>query len=204
MSYPFQLPELGYSYDALEPHIDARTMEIHHQKHHAAYMANFNAALEGHSQYHGLDAEHILRGFDGLPAEIQGAVQNHGGGYHNHALFWDILTPGGGSTPSGDLATTIDRDFGYFQTFKEAFGAAAATRFGSGWAWLVVESSGTLKVFSTANQDSPLMMGHSPILGLDVWEHAYYLNYQNRRPDYIQAFWNVVNWDKVAERFARR
>ena len=204
MSYPFQLPELGFDYAALEPHIDARTMEIHHQKHHGAYTANFNAALEGHPQYHGMEAEEILRGFDGLPAEIQTAVRNNGGGFHNHALFWDILTPGGSNTPTGELAEAMDRDLGSFDEFKKAFGAAAATRFGSGWAWLVIDPSGKLQVFSTANQDSPLADGHTPILGLDVWEHAYYLNYQNRRPDYVQAFWNVVNWDKVAERFAHR
>ena len=203
MSYPFQLPELGYSYDGLEPHIDARTMEIHHQKHHGAYTSNFNAALEGHPQYHGADAEQILRGFSDLPAEIQGAVRNNGGGFYNHSLFWEIMTPGGSDAPAGELAAAIDQAFGSFDAFKDAFGKAAATRFGSGWAWLVIDSSGTLKVFSTANQDCPLMDGHKPILGLDVWEHAYYLNYQNRRPDYVKAFWNVVNWDKVAERFAR-
>jgi Fe-Mn family superoxide dismutase len=203
MSYPFQLPELGYDYDALEPHIDARTMEIHHQKHHGAYTANFNKALEGHPTFHSVDAEHILRGFNGLPAEIQTAVRNNGGGFHNHALFWDILTPGGSSVPTGDLAAAIDGEFGSFDAFKEKFGAAAATRFGSGWAWLIVDSSGKLDVLSTANQDSPLMEGNTPVLGLDVWEHAYYLNYQNRRPDYIAAFWNVVNWDKVAERFSK-
>jgi Fe-Mn family superoxide dismutase len=204
MPYPFQLPELGYDYDALEPHIDARTMEIHHQKHHGAYTANFNKALEGHPRFHSVDAEHILRGFNGLPPGIQTAVRNNGGGFYNHALFWDILTPGGAKTPTGELAGAIDKEFGSFQAFKEQFGNAAATRFGSGWAWLVIDPFGKLAVLSTANQDSPLMEGHSPILGLDVWEHAYYLNYQNRRPDYIAAFWNVVNWDKVAERFARR
>jgi Fe-Mn family superoxide dismutase len=204
MSFPFKLPELGYGYNALEPHIDARTMEIHHQKHHGAYTNNLNAALEGHSELHGVSAEHILRGFSGLPAEIQTAVKNNGGGYHNHALFWEVLTPGGADGPSGDLAGAIDNAFGSFEAFKEAFSKAAATRFGSGWAWLVIDPFGELKTFSTANQDSPLMDGHSPILGLDVWEHAYYLNYQNRRPDYIQAFWNVVNWDKVNELFVRR
>jgi Fe-Mn family superoxide dismutase len=204
MSYPFQLPDLGYPYDALEPHIDARTMEIHHQKHHGAYTSKFNAALEAHPSFHKVDAEHILRGSNGLPAEIQGAVRDNGGGFHNHSLFWDILTPGGSSTPTGDLAAAIEKEFGSFSAFKELFGNAAASRFGSGWAWLVIDPFGKLRVLSTANQDSPLMSGHSPILGLDVWEHAYYLNYQNRRPDYIQAFWNVVNWDKVAERFARR
>ena len=204
MSYPFQLPELGYSSDALEPHIDARTMEIHHQKHHGGYTAKFNAALEGHPELHSVDAEHILRGFNGLPEGIQTAVRNNGGGYHNHALFWDILTPGGSSTPTGELGEAVEKDFGSFDAFKKAFSDAAATRFGSGWAWLVITPFGKLTVLSTANQDSPLMHGHSPILGLDVWEHAYYLNYQNRRPDYIEAFWNVLNWDKVAERFARR
>jgi len=204
MSYPFQLPELGYAYDALEPHIDARTMEIHHQKHHGAYTAKFNAALEGHPELHSADAEHILRGFNGLPGEIQSAVRNNGGGYYNHSLFWDVLTPGGSSAPTGDLAGAIDKDFGSFQAFKGEFGAAAASRFGSGWAWLVIDPFGKLRVLSTANQDSPLMSGHTPVLGLDVWEHAYYLNYQNRRPDYIAAFWNVANWDKVAERFAFR
>ena len=204
MSYPFQLPELGYAYDALEPHIDARTMEIHHQKHHGGYTSKFNAALEGHSRFHGVSAEHILRGFSGLPADIQDAVRNNGGGFHNHSLFWEIMTPGGAGEPTGDLAAAIKENFGSFDGFKEKFSAAAASRFGSGWAWLVIDPFGKLQVFSTANQDSPLMSGHSPILGLDVWEHAYYLNYQNRRPDYVQAFWNVVNWGKVAEKFAAR
>lgn len=203
MSYPFQLPELGYAPDALEPHIDTRTMEIHHGKHHAAYTANFNAALEGHPQFHSDDAEAILRGFGNLPAEIQGAVRNNGGGFFNHGLFWDILTPGGSSTPAGELAAAMDQAFGSFDSFKEKFAKAAATRFGSGWAWLIINGSGNLEVVSTANQDCPLMDGNTPILGLDVWEHAYYLNYQNRRPDYVAAFWNVVNWDKVAERFAQ-
>ena len=202
MAYPFQLPELGYDYDALEPRIDARTMEIHHQKHHGAYTANFNAALEGHLSLHSMDAEDILRGFSGLPEGIQTAVRNNGGGYSNHSLFWDILTPGGSSAPAGDLAGAIVESFGSFEAFKGEFGTAAATRFGSGWAWLVVDPLGKLKVLSTANQDSPLMDLDVPVLGLDVWEHAYYLNYQNRRPDYISAFWDLVNWDKVAERYA--
>ena len=204
MAYPFQLPELGYDYDALEPHIDARTMEIHHQKHHGGYTSKFNAALEGHPRFHGVSAEHILRGFDGLPEEIREAVRNNGGGYYNHALFWEILTPGGAGEPTGGLAEAIKDQFGSFDAFKDKFSAAAASRFGSGWAWLVIDPFGALRVLSTANQDSPLTDGHSPILGLDVWEHAYYLNYQNRRPDYIQAFWNVVNWDKVAEKFEHR
>lgn len=204
MSYPFQLPELGYDYDALEPHIDGRTMEIHHQKHHGAYTANLNKALEGFPQFQSVDAEHLLRGFNGLPEGIQTAVRNNGGGYYNHGLFWDILTPGGSASPTGELAAAIDEDFGSFDAFRDQFAKAAATRFGSGWAWLIIDPYGKLKVVSTANQDSPLMSGHTPILGLDVWEHAYYLNYQNRRPDYIAAFWNLVNWDKVAERFAER
>jgi Fe-Mn family superoxide dismutase len=204
MPYPFQLPELGYDYDALEPHIDARTMEIHHQKHHGGYTTKFNAALEAHPQFHGISAEHILRGFNGLPAAIQDAVRNNGGGFYNHSLFWKVMTPGGADAPAGDLATAINEEFGSFDAFKEKFAGAAASRFGSGWAWLVIDPFGKLQVLSTANQDSPLMSGHSPILGLDVWEHAYYLNYQNRRPDYIKAFWNVVNWDKVAEKFAHR
>jgi Fe-Mn family superoxide dismutase len=203
MAFPFDLPELGYAYDALEPHFDARTMEIHHQKHHGAYTANFNAALEAHADLHGVSAENILRGFNGLPAGIQTAVRNNGGGFYNHALFWEILTPGGASAPAGDLGAAMDAEFGSFDDFKKSFAGAAATRFGSGWAWLVIDPFGKLQVLSTANQDSPLMNGHSPILGLDVWEHAYYLNYQNRRPDYVSAFWNLVNWDKVAERFAR-
>ena len=204
MPYPFQLPELGYAYDALEPHIDARTMEIHHQKHHGAYTANFNAALERHPELHSIDAEQILRGFNGLPEGIQGAVRNNGGGFYNHSLFWDILTPGGSSAPTGALAEAIETDFGSFEAFKEQFGGAAATRFGSGWAWLIIDPFGKLQVISTPNQDSPLMTGHTPILGLDVWEHAYYLNYQNRRPDYIAAFWNLVNWDRVGEKFVDR
>jgi superoxide dismutase, Fe-Mn family len=204
MSYPFQLPDLGYPYDALEPHIDARTMEIHHQKHHGAYTSKLNAALEAHPGFHKVDAEHLLRGFNGLPAEIQGAVRDNGGGYHNHSLFWDILTPGGSKAPKGELAVALEKEFGTFEAFKEVFGNAAASRFGSGWAWLVIDPFGKLRVLSTPNQDSPFMSGHSPVLGLDVWEHAYYLNYQNRRPDYIKAFWNVVNWDKVAEKFAHR
>ncbi|MEJ2359550.1 MAG: superoxide dismutase [Deinococcales bacterium] len=203
MAYPFQLPELGYAHDALEPHIDARTMEIHHGKHHAGYTKKLNAALEGHSSLHGLSAEQILRGIHSLPADIQTAVRNNGGGYANHALFWQVMGPQGGGQPSGELATAINQTFGGFDAFKQAFAGAAAGRFGSGWAWLVVDAFGRLQVYSTANQDSPLMNGHTPILGLDVWEHAYYLNYQNRRPDYIEAFWNVVNWDKVAENYAK-
>ena len=198
MPHPFQLPDLGYAYDSLEPHIDARTMEIHHSKHHAGYTSKLNAALEGRAELHGQSAEDLLKSIDSLPADIRGAVRNNGGGFVNHTLFWQVIAPGGSSSPGGDLATAIDAACGSFDTFKEQFSGAAATRFGSGWAWLAVTSDGSLKVYSTANQDSPLMEGMTPILGLDVWEHAYYLNYQNRRPDYIAAFWNLVNWDAVA------
>jgi len=193
------LPDLPYAHDALEPHIDARTMEIHHGKHHAGYVAKLNAALEGHDALLAKSVEDLLGGMDSVPEGIRGAVRNNGGGHANHSLFWSILSPNGGGSPSGDLGTSIDSAFGSFDAFKEEFSHAAATRFGSGWAWLVV-SGGTLKVYSTANQDSPLMQGDTPVLGLDVWEHAYYLNYQNRRPDYISAFWNVVDWNAVAAR----
>ena len=199
MGYPFKLPDLGYAYDALEPHIDARTMEIHHTKHHQAYVNNLNAALEKHPYLHGASLETLLRN---LAAEIQTAVRNNGGGHANHSLFWEVIAPGGSSEPTGALAQAIQEAFGSFEAFKEQFAKAAATRFGSGWAWLAVDAFGKLHVFSTANQDSPLMQGFTPILGLDVWEHAYYLKYQNRRPEYIQAFWNVVNWDVVAQKYA--
>ncbi len=193
----FKLPALPYSYDALEPHIDARTMEIHHSKHHNGYTNNLNAAVQG-TELEGLSIEAILaKGVDNLPT----AVRNNGGGYANHALFWEVMSPNGGGEPDGALAAAINAAFGSFEAFKEKFSTAAKTRFGSGWAWLAV-NNGALEVFSTANQDSPLMDGKTPILGLDVWEHAYYLKYQNRRPDYVSAFWHVVNWDKVAENFA--
>jgi len=201
MAYPFELPELGYAYDALEPHIDARTMEIHHSKHHAGYTKKFNAALEGQSDLQGHSAEDIVRNLSSVPESIRGAVRNNGGGYVNHALFWDILTPGGASAPSGDLGAAIDAAFGGFDAFKEKFAAAAGGQFGSGWGWLTVDGSGDLQIVATANQDSPLSQGHTPILGVDVWEHAYYLHYQNRRPDYLSAIWNVVNWDRVAARY---
>jgi len=192
----FELPKLPYAFDALEPHIDARTMEIHHDKHHAAYTNNLNAAIEG-TELEGLSIEEILvKGID------KPAVRNNGGGYYNHNLFWEIMSPNGGGEPTGELADAINAAFGSFEGFKEKFTQAAATRFGSGWAWLCVKD-GKLEVCSTANQDNPLMPGvgceGKPILGLDVWEHAYYLNYQNRRPDYINAFFNVINWEKVAE-----
>ena len=198
---PFELPKLPYAFDALEPHIDARTMEIHHGKHHAAYVANLNKALEGAPELQGRALVDLLGDLNGLPEKIRTAVRNNGGGHFNHSLFWRVMKAGGGGLPSGELGQAIDSTFGSFDKFKELFGNAAATRFGSGWAWLYVEK-GRLLVGSTPNQDSPVMDGAKPILGLDVWEHAYYLNYQNRRPDYITAFWNVVDWDAVAARFA--
>jgi superoxide dismutase, Fe-Mn family len=201
MAYPFDLPDLGYAFDALEPHIDARTMEIHHDKHHAGYTAKLNAAIEGHPELHGRSAEELLSDIDALPESIRGAVRNNGGGYVNHTLFWEVMTPGGAAAPSGDLAAAVDAGFGSFDDFRSTFQSAAATRFGSGWAWLCVGAGGALSCFSTANQDSPLMEGLSPILGVDVWEHAYYLNYQNRRPDYLTAWWNVVNWEVVGQKY---
>ena len=196
----FELPKLPYAYDALEPNIDARTIEIHHSKHHAGYTNNLNNAIAG-TAMEGMSIEEICaKGTD------KAAVRNNGGGYYNHCLFWEVMSPNGGGNPSGDLAADIDATFGSFDGFKEKFAAAAATRFGSGWAWLCVNSNGKLEVCSSANQDNPLMPGvgceGTPILGLDVWEHAYYLNYQNRRPDYISAFFNVINWDEVAKRYA--
>jgi Fe-Mn family superoxide dismutase len=202
MPYPFELPALGYAHDALEPHIDARTMEIHHGKHHAGYTNNLNKALESHASLHGHSAEDLLRSIDELPAGIRTAVRNNGGGYVNHALFWDIMTPGGAGAPSGSLAKAIEAAFGDLDAFKSKLQGAAGGQFGSGWGWLCVDGGGALVAYATANQDSPFMQGHTPILGVDVWEHAYYLNYQNRRPDYLTAWWNVVNWDKVAQRYA--
>ncbi len=194
----FELPKLGYAYDALEPFIDARTMEIHYTKHHQGYTNNLNAALLKHPEL-STPLETLLADLSLVPADIRTAVQNNGGGYFNHKLFWTILKVNNGEKPKGDLAVAIDKAFGSFEAFKEEFSTAAKTRFGSGWAWLVVTPEG-LKVTSTPNQDTPLAMG-TPILGLDVWEHAYYLNYQNRRPDYVSAFFNVVNWDQVAAYF---
>ncbi|MFT4176956.1 MAG: superoxide dismutase [Luteolibacter sp.] len=202
------LPELGYAYDALEPHIDARTMEIHHTKHHNAYVTNLNAAISGKPELESKSLCELIGDLASVPEDIRGAVRNNGGGHANHTLFWEIIAPGGAKAPSGDLAAAIDKAFGSFDAFKEAFGKAAATRFGSGWAWLVKKDDGSLAIGSTANQDCPCMgesvagLSGKAILGLDVWEHAYYLNYQNRRPDYISAFWNVVNWDAVAKKFA--
>ncbi|WP_029332976.1 superoxide dismutase [Exiguobacterium oxidotolerans] len=196
----FELPELGYAYDALEPHIDARTMEIHHSKHHNAYVTNVNAALEG-SEHEGKSLEELLQNLDALPANIQTAVRNNGGGHWNHSFFWKLLKKNDGAAPTGELASAIDEAFGSFDAFKDEFAKAATTRFGSGWAWLIVEG-GKLAVVSTPNQDTPVMEGKTPILGLDVWEHAYYLNYQNRRPDYINAFFNIIDWDHVAKLYA--
>ena len=198
---PYELPELPYDYAALEPHLDARTMEIHHTRHHTAYIAKVNAALEPHPELAARPVEELLREIDTVPESIRGAVINHGGGHANHSLFWQIMGPDGGGEPAGELGEAITAAFGSFEAFQKEFEAAAATRFGSGWAWLVVTGDGGLMVYSTANQDSPLMEGNTPILGLDVWEHAYYLHYQNRRPDYISAWWNVVDWDRVAERY---
>jgi superoxide dismutase, Fe-Mn family len=194
-----ELPKLPYAYDALDPHIDARTMEIHHTKHHQAYINNLNAALEKAPELKQKSLEDLLRGIQQVPEAIRTAVRNHGGGHANHTLFWQVMAPKAGGQPTGRLAEAIASAFGGFDAFKEQFSAAAAGRFGSGWAWLVVQE-GKLTVESTANQDSPLMEGKTPILGLDVWEHAYYLHYQNRRPDYVAAWWNVVHWDEVARR----
>ena len=196
-----QLPDLPYAHDALEPHIDKRTMEIHHGKHHAGYVKKLNAALEGHEALAGKSVEDLLRDVGSVPENIRTAVRNNGGGHANHTLFWTVMSPNGGGAPSGELASAIDNAFGSFDKFKETFSSTAAGRFGSGWGWLV-KADGGLEVLSTPNQDSPLMDGKTPILGVDVWEHAYYLHYQNRRPDYLAAWWNVVNWDEVARRFA--
>lgn len=197
MNQVFELPPLQFSFDALEPAIDARTMEIHHDKHHAAYVNNLNKALESAPEFFGRSIESILKEINSVPEAIRSAVRNNGGGHANHTLFWEVLTPGGQKSPQGALLSDLERTFGSLDAFMEKFTTAAATRFGSGWAWLVVDAGKKLQVYSTANQDSPLMENHIPILGLDVWEHAYYLNYQNRRPDYIKAFWSVINWSFV-------
>ncbi len=198
----FELPKLNYAFDALEPNIDARTMEIHHDKHHAGYTSKLNAAIKG-TDLDGKTIENILINLD----MSNGAVRNNGGGYYNHSLFWEVMSPNGGGNPTGELADAIISAFGSFDAFKDAFSKAAATQFGSGWAWLCVHEGGSVEVCATPNQDNPLMpnvgCGGTPILGLDVWEHAYYLNYQNRRPDYISAFFNVINWDEVATRYAQ-
>ena len=197
-----QLPDLPYAFNALEPHIDAKTMEIHHDKHHAAYVANLNKALDGHPDLAAKGVDDLLRGIDDVPAAIKTAVRNHGGGHSNHSLFWQVMSPNGGGEPGGDLAAALDRDLGGFGGLKEKLNGAAGGQFGSGWGWLVV-ADGKLQVIATANQDSPLMAGQTPILGVDVWEHAYYLHYQNRRADYLAAWWNVVDWSEVARRFGQ-
>lgn len=197
----YSLPQLPYAYDALEPHIDKETMNIHHTKHHNTYVTNLNNALEGNDELLSKTVEELVTNLDAVPESARTAVRNNGGGHANHSLFWEVISPNGGGQPTGDLAAAIDSKFGSFENFKEEFSKAATTRFGSGWAWLVV-NNGELEVTSTPNQDNPLMEGKTPVLGLDVWEHAYYLNYQNRRPEYINAFFNVINWDEVAKRFA--
>ncbi len=201
MNMSHTLPALPYAYDALEPHIDAKTMEIHHSRHHQTYVTNLNTALADLPELAALPLEALLARIDSLPAQVQGAVRNHGGGHANHSLFWQVMSPAGGGEPGGELAAAILRDLGGLEAFKQAFTQAALSRFGSGWAWLVVDGRGKLQVVSSANQDSPLMEGLTPILGLDVWEHAYYLKYQNKRPDYIAAFYNVIDWDEVARRY---
>ena len=201
MNMSHTLPALPYAYDALEPHIDAKTMEIHHSRHHQTYVTNLNAALADLPELAALPLEALLARIDSLPAQVQGAVRNHGGGHANHSLFWQVMSPQGGGEPDGELAAAIERDLGGLESFRQAFTQAALSRFGSGWAWLVVDGRGKLQVVSSANQDSPLMEGLTPILGLDVWEHAYYLKYQNKRPDYIAAFYNVIDWNEVARRY---
>lgn len=196
----YKLPELPYAFDALEPHIDEETMKLHHGKHHNGYVNNANAALEGHEELQKLSVEELLAKLDEVPEEIRTALRNNAGGHANHSLFWEILSPEGGGEPTGELADAINDTFGSFDEFKNLFETAATGQFGSGWGWLVVDN-GELKVTSTANQDSPLSQGQTPILGVDVWEHTYYLNYQNLRADYVKAFWNLVNWDEVTRRF---
>lgn len=198
----FTLPNLPYDFNALEPHIDAKTMEIHHDKHHAGYTNNLNAAIEKHPELADKSIEDLLKDLGAVPEDIRGAVRNNGGGFYNHGIFWTVMSPNGGGEPSGALAEAINKAFGDFASFQEKFSTAAKTQFGSGWAWLVKNADGSLAVVATPNQDNPISNGQTPILGIDVWEHAYYLNYQNRRPDYVAAWWNVVNWDEVAKRFA--
>ncbi|MEH7501848.1 superoxide dismutase [Neobacillus drentensis] len=198
----FELPQLPYAEDALEPHIDKETMNIHHTRHHNTYVTNLNNALAGNEELLSKSVEEVIANLDAVPEAARTAVRNNGGGHANHSLFWQILSPNGGGAPTGELADAISSKFGSFESFKEEFAKAATTRFGSGWAWLSV-SGGEIEVSSTPNQDSPLMEGKTPILGLDVWEHAYYLKYQNKRPDYISSFWNVVNWDEVSKRYSQ-
>jgi len=198
----YTVPPLPYDFGALEPHIDAKTMEIHHDKHHTAYVNNLNAALKDQPEHEGKTIEDLISNLNALPEGIRTAVRNNGGGHANHSMFWQIMKPGGGGEPTGAVAQAIASELGGFPAFKEALNKAGATRFGSGWAWLIVGKDGKLSVTSTPNQDSPIMEGLTPILGVDVWEHAYYLKYQNRRPDYLAAWWNTVNWDEVNRRYA--
>jgi Fe-Mn family superoxide dismutase len=200
---PHELPKLPYNYDALEPHIDARTMEIHHTKHHQTYVNNLNAALEKHPALQAKSVEDLIKDLNAIPEDIRVAVRNNGGGHLNHSMFWHMMSPQGGGEPKGDLASAIKSNFGDFASFKDQFSKAAAGRFGSGWAWLCLDKGGKLIVNSTPNQDNPISDGLKPVLGLDVWEHAYYLKYQNRRADYISAWWNVVNWAEVAKNYAK-
>ncbi len=196
-----EVPDLPYAYDALEPHIDEETMHFHHDKHHAAYAAKLNAALEKHPELQGKDAAELLKDLSAIPEDIRGAVRNNGGGYVNHVMFWEIMKPNGGGAPTGAIADAITKAFGSFDEFKKKFNDAGANQFGSGWAWLVKDGGGELKVVGTPNQDNPLSDGHFPIMGNDVWEHAYYLKYQNKRPDYLEAWWNTLNWDEINKRF---
>jgi Fe-Mn family superoxide dismutase len=198
----YELPALPYDYSALEPHIDTQTMQLHHDKHHAAYVNNLNAALQNNSEFASLPIDELVRRLNDVPENIRTAVRNNGGGHANHSMFWKIMTPNGGGEPTGELASAIQQAFGSFDAFKTAFNDAGTKRFGSGWAWLVLDRNGKLQVMSTANQDSPLTEGLYPVMGNDVWEHAYYLKYQNRRPEYLNAWWNVVNWDEIASRYA--
>ncbi len=200
----FELPPLPYEFGALEPHVDAMTMEIHHDRHHAAYVNNLNKALESAPEFQNLSIEELLQSLDRLPEGIRAAVRNNGGGHYNHTLFWQIMSPNGGGAPTGELADAINRAFGSFDAFKDQFKAKAVGQFGSGWAWLVVAADGSVSIESTPNQDTPVMQGRKPILGVDVWEHAYYLKYQNKRPDYVTAWFNTVNWEEVARRYAVR
>jgi Fe-Mn family superoxide dismutase len=197
----YTLPKLPYSFDALEPYIDAKTMEIHYGKHHAAYVANLNAALEKYPKFYDVKLDKLIRNLQSVPEEIRGAVRNNGGGHLNHSFFWNLLGKDKGGEPTGKLATVINRSFSSFDDFKKRFATAAATRFGSGWAWLSLDRFGQPVIHSTANQDSPIIDGYTPIIGLDVWEHAYYLKYQNRRPEYVDAFWNVIDWDKAEQNY---
>ncbi|HEX6542552.1 MAG TPA: superoxide dismutase [Ktedonobacterales bacterium] len=199
----YELPPLPYDYNALEPYIDEETMHLHHDKHHQAYVNNLNAAIQGQSQFENMGIDDLMRNLNSVPESIRTAVRNNGGGHANHSMFWQIMKPNGGGEPTGDLANAINSAFGSFDQLKAAFNDAGAKRFGSGWAWLVIGTDGKLSVISTANQDSPLTDGLFPVMGNDVWEHAYYLKYQNRRPEYLAAWWNVVNWDEIAKRFAQ-